>query len=248
MSLRPGHAAVEELLGAYALDAVDPEERAAVDSHLRECPRCRSEVATHRETATFLVDAHLEPPTALWDRVAANLDDVAPPLDLSRYVPRTGRTPRGRSSWLAAAAAAVAIVLGVGALAHEQQQELGTVRNAAGEQELAVAALAAYAAPDARHATLRAGDGSLQLGAVVLPGGSGFLLADRLPALPDDRTYQLWGMVDGHAVSAGVLGSDPGVVAFQVGEGTSALAVSEETAGGAAQPTLPATLTGLVEA
>ena len=38
------HDAVVELLGAYALDAVDPTEAAAVEAHLGTCPGCRDEI------------------------------------------------------------------------------------------------------------------------------------------------------------------------------------------------------------
>ena len=39
------HRRVREELGAYALGALEPRERGAVDAHLRECPECREEVA-----------------------------------------------------------------------------------------------------------------------------------------------------------------------------------------------------------
>ncbi len=39
------HRTVREELGAYALGALEPRERGAVDAHLRECPACREEVA-----------------------------------------------------------------------------------------------------------------------------------------------------------------------------------------------------------
>lgn len=48
------HEEVTELLGAYALDAVDEDERALVEEHLGLCARCRAEVQAHRETATLL--------------------------------------------------------------------------------------------------------------------------------------------------------------------------------------------------
>ena len=51
------HAELEELLGAYALDAVDGEERELVELHLLDCPRCRAEVAEHRAVASFLGSA-----------------------------------------------------------------------------------------------------------------------------------------------------------------------------------------------
>jgi anti-sigma-K factor RskA len=244
---RLSHSEIQELLGAYALDAVDRHEAADIEDHLRECPRCRAEVIAHRETAALLVDTHLEPPTELWDRVAADLEEVVPPLDLSRFVPRGRPRRRLAPAWVATAAALVAL-LAVGALTYRQQQKIADVEAGLRDQELAVAALAAFDDPEARHSTLRAGDGSLQVRAVVLPDGTGYLLADRLPSLSEDRTYQLWAMIDGQPVSAGVLGPDPSVMTFRVHEGTSALAISEEAAGGADRPTLPVTMTGLIEA
>ena len=86
------HFEIEELLGAYALDAVSPEEADAVEIHLRDCPRCRAEVAEHRETAAVLAYAGSPAPSQLWDRIADALeaDDSAPPeLDLARVVSMT---------------------------------------------------------------------------------------------------------------------------------------------------------------
>jgi len=40
-----GHRVLREQLGAYALGALEPRERAEVDAHLRECPACREELA-----------------------------------------------------------------------------------------------------------------------------------------------------------------------------------------------------------
>ncbi|MGH9152889.1 MAG: zf-HC2 domain-containing protein, partial [Acidimicrobiales bacterium] len=86
------HHEIEELLGAYALDAVPPEEAEAVGLHLSGCPRCRAEVAEHRETAAVLAYAGSPAPPQLWDRIAADLaaEDAAPApaLDLARVVSR----------------------------------------------------------------------------------------------------------------------------------------------------------------
>ena len=67
--------------------------------------------------------------------------------------------------------------------------------------------------------------------------GRGFLRASNLPALADDRTYQLWGGTpEGELVSLGVLGADPGVVAFDA-SGFDILAISEEDLPGVVAPT-----------
>ena len=70
METQRDHDEIQELLGAYALHAVDTDEAAEIYDHLRSCPRCRAEVVVHRETAALLVDTHLEPPADLWDTSA----------------------------------------------------------------------------------------------------------------------------------------------------------------------------------
>jgi anti-sigma-K factor RskA len=248
MTSRRSHDEIQELLGAFALDAVDADEALHVEDHLRDCARCRAEVAAHRETAAMLVDSFVEPPAALWERVTASLEDAAPPpLDLARYTPRAARR-RPPALRLVAVAAALAGVLGLGTVTLQQQGRVDNLRAELDHQELAVAALAAFDEPEARHATLRAADGSAEIRAVVLRDGSGYLLAERLQPLTNGRVYQLWGMVGGDPVPAGVLGADPGVATFRVPRETAALAISVERAGGAETPTLPVRLTGLVEA
>jgi len=67
------HAEITELLGAYALDAVSPEEAAEIRQHLAECPRCRAEVAAHREVAGVLGNLGGTAPAGLWSRIADEL-------------------------------------------------------------------------------------------------------------------------------------------------------------------------------
>ncbi|MGC9963082.1 MAG: anti-sigma factor [Acidimicrobiales bacterium] len=67
------HDEITELLGAYALDAVSPEETSEIDQHLAECPRCRAEVAAHREVAGVLGNLGGMVPPGLWSRIADEL-------------------------------------------------------------------------------------------------------------------------------------------------------------------------------
>ena len=59
----------EELLGAYAVDACDPAEEAAIAQHLVDCPRCRAELAAHEEVAGVLGNLGGEAPAGLWARI-----------------------------------------------------------------------------------------------------------------------------------------------------------------------------------
>lgn len=57
---------LHDLSSLYAVDALEPAERAAFESHLAGCPPCRAEVASYAETTAQLAAAvALEPPPAL---------------------------------------------------------------------------------------------------------------------------------------------------------------------------------------
>ena len=48
------HEQASELLGAYALDAVDGDEFTELEEHLEMCPRCRAELDGLREVAAAM--------------------------------------------------------------------------------------------------------------------------------------------------------------------------------------------------
>lgn len=250
------HDAIADLLGAYALHAVDADEAALVEAHLAECPRCRAEVADHREVAALLGNSGGAAPDGLWDRIVGALEETAPPMRLAlpegpasaSITPiRAARRPvtsRIVVSALAAAAAVVIAVLGVKVV--QQEQELDEMQAAMVDDALLRAANAALLDPAAVRADLASPDGGLAVSAVLLPDGSGYLMAQDLPALPADRTYQLWGKTPAGLVSLGVLGGHPEVVPFHSSGAVAALAVTEEQAGGVIQSKNPPTVIGTV--
>lgn len=272
MSDRLPPAEIEALLGAYALDAVDDDEREQVELALHDHPEWRDEVAGHLEVAALLAHTGSSAPAGLWSRIAESLEEAPPALRLAVVPPdggpvapvaptdvvdgtpsvtpiaaaRGARLPRG--AWaLAAVAATVIVFLGIVAVRQEQrldrqEQELlsPTV------DELAAEALAD---PDSIETVLVSGDGSLASKAVLGEDGTGFLLGEDLPALPDDRSYQLWGVTDGGAViSLGVFGSDPGVATFHVDGTLTALALTEEVEGGVVVSANDPVVAGEIEA
>src|ERR1700730_15703879 len=64
---------LHELTTAYALDALDPEERETYEVHLAQCTRCREELASLGETATALAFGVTSPapPERLRGRILA---------------------------------------------------------------------------------------------------------------------------------------------------------------------------------
>ena len=71
----------ESLLGAYALDAVDDEERREIEVYLAVDPRAGAEVEMHREVATLMAFSGAAAPDGLWDRICAVLHPISPPLN-----------------------------------------------------------------------------------------------------------------------------------------------------------------------
>ena len=107
---------VEEALPAYALGALEPPDRQAIEEHLDECPYCPSLAREYLEAATTLAAApHATPPPQLRDQILARIRQrlafnipSASPTELSGVA-------RGRWSRLNviayAAAASLALVI-----------------------------------------------------------------------------------------------------------------------------------------
>lgn len=74
---------LHSLSGAYALDALDADERTAFEEHLRVCEACRDEVASFAEVTPLLAAGdEVAPPPSLRDRVLADARTIRqdPPL------------------------------------------------------------------------------------------------------------------------------------------------------------------------
>lgn len=68
---------LHSLSGAYALDALDADERTAFEEHLRVCAACRDEVASFAEVTPLLAAGdEVAPPPSLRDRVLADARKV----------------------------------------------------------------------------------------------------------------------------------------------------------------------------
>jgi anti-sigma-K factor RskA len=98
---RMAQSEIHEQAAAYALDALDPEDRWTYERHLDTCDRCREEVATLRELAGELAYGAEgpEPAPELRDRI----------LDAARAEPRTASVVPLRRRWLFPATAATAV-------------------------------------------------------------------------------------------------------------------------------------------
>lgn len=257
------HQDIQELLGAYALDALERDEAELVERHLELCPRCREEVHAHRNVAGMLGYAGQEAPPELWDRIVASTQEAPPTMQADHLqlvgsptgrrpsgVSRHGRTLRARTVAVLGVAAAVVVgVLGVQVVHLDSRTSqlnrqvasisgvpsMGDVHRALGE-------------PGSRQIRLASlGTNHTMIDAVLTANGSGYVYDSQLTPLPGGRTYQLWGIVGGSRISYGLLGSDPsGVVSFRAGRNLQAMAVTAEIAGGVESSTQPLVAVGPV--
>ena len=239
------HHEIEELLGAYALDAVDADEAEVIEAHLVECPRCRSELAKHREATSWLSYSGANAPDSVWSRIAAELE-AAPPTGLAPPL-RLRPHRRARTRLLAVAvAAAVALIALLGVQVVDQNHRIDRLAAINDQRGLDQAAAAAAVSPDARTVRLSSVDGTHVVDAVVLPDGHGYLVRADLPRLDGDETYQLWGVFGAQTISLGVIGNDPAITPFEASGPLTALAITAERSGGAVAPTKAPIVQGII--
>ncbi|MGO9658118.1 MAG: anti-sigma factor domain-containing protein [Acidimicrobiales bacterium] len=250
------HEEIEELLGAYALHATEPEEDREIEAHLAGCPRCRAEVQAHLEVAAMLGSSTSEVPAGLWEKIAASVGEIQTPGTAGKLsvVPPMGTAPfsaaRASRRWQAAVwgtvvavAAAVIAVLGV-EVSHLDQQ-VRSLRTAVGQYGLTGAAAQVALGP---HRTIvLTADKAEVAKVVVAPSGTAFWVSSSLRELPSSETYQLWGLARGNIVSLGLVGPDPHSVApFRIEATITTVMVTAEPSGGTAEPTLPVVAQGNV--
>ena len=229
-------------LAAYAVDALEPAERHAVDDHLAHCSACGAELASHREALGALATVEAPPPEVWQDiaaaigapdlpdphtgrRVMAARDESVSsrPLDPGsedgddRVAPVTSlagaaRVRARRPSFPRWAAAAAVLVVVAGVA--------GLVGFALGNSndDADIGSLAQQAAddPNGLLATLADGEGQ-PVARVVADDDGAFILLDALDDLPEGRAYQLWSVGESEPVSLGMLGRDgTNTVAFRL--------------------------------
>jgi len=217
---------LDELLGAYALDAVDDDERRRVNDYLEVNPRALAEVQAHREVATMLAFTGMDAPDDLWGRISDEIGEQAPPPgpELAKVMsfddhPKRRMISRVAPWAVSVAAAAVVAFVAVG-LAD---------RSDAPADPLASAVEIAQDDRDSLSTTLVADGSDAAADAVIDQDGHGYVLARDLPTLPDGQTYQLWGIVEsGDVISLGIFGPNPEIETFTVEGTVSALAITIE--------------------
>jgi anti-sigma-K factor RskA len=247
---------IHGLVGAYAVDAIDEQERSAFELHLAECPECQAEVASLREAAAQLsLLSETAPPALMRDSVLAGIRTIRPlpPLE-AQFSDKVAPEPVGATSptaeaahptetnvlhfrprrrvttWLATAAAAAVLLFGG---ITWSPWDNGSKKPVTATQVLQAKDAQRYEQTiDGAKATIVR---SASLGTAVI-------VADNMPSAPDGKDFQVWlQQPDKGMVSAGVMphGSAPTVTMVLTGDAATATAagITVEPAGGSASPT-----------
>jgi anti-sigma-K factor RskA len=183
---------VHELTAGYALDALDPDERATFEEHLSSCERCREELQGFWQVSGALAHAAggPMPPASLRNRILEQARS-----ERSNVVPfRPRRFVVPALSSVAAVAAVAAIALGVWATSLSNDLD-------GAESELAV-----LEHPDARTFPSERGQADL----VVTPSGDAALVVRTLAPAPKGKDYEIWVFENGVPRRAGLF-EQPGV-------------------------------------
>jgi anti-sigma-K factor RskA len=217
---------VHDLTAAYALDALDPDERERFELHLGSCARCRNELTALGGAAAALALAApaAEPPARLRTRIleaaAAERENVRP---LRRRLPLMGAATT-------AASVAACAAIGLGVWAATLSHELTTQK---GEN----AAMQILLDPSSRKIALHGGSGMVAVDA----HGRGVLLVHRLRAAPAGMTYEAWVIPRGGTPQqAGLFRGGSGMTMVRLGQTVargSVVAATIERAGGVSRPT-----------
>ena len=211
---------IHDLAAAYALDALDDDERREFEEHLSRCEQCAERVQSLRDTAAALayVPEGPAPPPALRERVLQRVHEQR----RGNVVPLRRRIALPAAVSFAAAAAAAAIVLA--AWASSLSSSL--------DRKTAIARVLG----DPAAAQIELGVSSR-----VVVGSSGeAVLVSRLAPAPAGKTYELWVITGGTPRPAGLFAdgarSSPVLLRRRVASGAR-VGLSIERSGGAPKPT-----------
>ena len=219
--------------GAYALDALTPDEHELFKQHLATCASCRAELVELQATAARLTDVTWSaPPASLKRRL---MDAVSRSSQERPVNVRLARGPWQRRAPMLLAAAAVLVViasLGTSLVERNRISDLETQQSALAE---------VLTADDKTMLVRRLDDGGSVTMFVSASLDQAVMAMDELPPLDDKHSYQIWRIQRGGPVSEVVISRDQSTGAVtrlvdDVGD-TEALAITVEPAGGSPQPT-----------
>lgn len=230
------------LTGAYAVDALEEDERDAFEKHLATCQACVQEVRELTATAGRLALAATMPaPPRLKAQVLQQIGEVRqerPSHRSAAIASRTARPGRGMRWALAACLAGVAALGGTTVWQHQQAATARQETEDAQQQASQIAAV--LSASDAKATTATVDGGAHSSVVVSHASGRAVFIASGLATPPQGKVYQLWFADGDHMRPAGLLDparSDQSVLMTGTVQNASGMGITVEPAGGSQQPT-----------
>lgn len=247
------------IIESYVLGTASPEEVAMLGCMQQSFPEIKAAIAEAQQSVEQLA-AHLAvTPSAglkekIWSRLEAETIaeqvPVAPAPAVKAEAPAKSSKSIAWKGW--AMAASVLLVLSIaGNIYYNQdnahkERELAAITAQQKEQDLKIAAtesrLAMLSQPEMKVVRLKGAEQHAAAHAVVYWNETTkqvYLDAAAMPKAPDGKQYQLWAMVDGKPVDAGLYtaGQDINKVLSTIPK-AEAFAITLENAGGSPVPTL----------
>lgn len=231
------HTPFRENIPAYVLGALDADESATLETHLETCASCRTELAEYRSLRESLLTAvpPKQPPAALRKRLQSRLPSAQRP-SRPQWTFSFSRLALGLAV-LALLALNLASFMQIRQVRAQQASLLNQVADAQ-------AALALLSSPTLQVVAINGNDIS---GTLLLDkqNNQAVLIARNLPALTEDRVYQIWLIKpDEGRVSAGLFRPESGgtyttkvLASSQPLTNFMGIGVTVEPAGGSDAPT-----------
>lgn len=254
------------ILESYALDQLNAEERKEVEVLLVKHPELKSELNSIEEGLEFLaMETAMELPEDLKDSIFSKIDDKAKVIPLTGKTKEASRVirqlqPTSSPVWKYLVAASVATTIFSSYMAYDYQNKLKQAEKDNLEMQVSSKIVASelqllnkrldvlernseiFADLNFAQIKMQAVDTTANFAANVYWNSESqetYLNAGNLAALPQEKQYQLWAIVDGKPVDVGVF--DPGstnLLKMKNAAGASLFAVTIENRGGSLSPSL----------
>lgn len=245
------------IIESYVLGTASPEEAAMLDCMQQSFPEIKAAVLEARQALEQMADHLAVTPSAglkekIWSRLEAEtITEQAPAAPVVKSeAPVKGGKSIAWKGW--AMAASVLLVVSIAANIYYNQdnaqkaRELAAVTAAKQEQAVKMAAaesrIAMLNQPDMKVVRLKGSESHATAHAMVFWNEQTkevYLDAAALPKAPAGKQYQLWAMVNGKPVDAGLYTSEAALSkALSTIPKAEAFAITLENAGGSPVPTL----------
>ena len=241
------HGNYEELLGAYALDALGADENMLMDSHLETCEACQADLSSLLETLVEVAPQNPDyDPEPLWEKIEAAISQAAVREGNVTPLRRRPQIHFPRISTAVASVVIIAAFVATGSSLYNSNSRANGVTSISKLQSQIIAKI--EKAPGHRDVELISTGGKYHISMVISSTGLGYITSSNLPTLSSAKTYQLWGIKNTGMVSIGILGPAGKETQFLIPKNSNfaELAISLEPSGGTSAPTTAPIVSGVV--